>query len=109
MCPSTGPVGKREARKDRGFVPLDTAGKGAEFPDSGCMHVFELGIKSLTAVVANEIQETAGQLSCLRECAIHLRDLIQLCLDLWAKLPWTGQHPPHDLPGGHVFQGRARD
>ena len=30
-------------------------------------------------------------------------------LGLWTKLPWTGQHPPDDLPWGDVFEGRARD
>jgi hypothetical protein len=104
-----GTVGKRESRQNRGFVELDTAGKDEEFPDSGGTHVLEPGVESFTAVVANEIQEAVSQLSCLREGAIHLRDLIQLCLGLWAKLPWTGQHPPDDLPWSDIFEGRARD
>ena len=90
-------VGKRESRQKRGFVALDTAGKGEEFPEGGRTHVLEPGVKSFTAVVANEVQEAVSQLSCLRESAIHLRDLIQLCLGLWTKFPWTGQHPPDDL------------
>ena len=101
--------GKRESCENRGFVPLDAAGKGEEFPEGGRTHILEPGVKSFTAVVANEVQEAVSQLSCLREGAIHLRYLIQLCLGLWAKLPWPGQHPPDDLPWGHVFERRARD
>jgi hypothetical protein len=104
-----GTVRKRESRQNRGSVALDTTGKGVEFPDSGGTHILEPGVESFTAAVANEVQEAVSQLSCLREGAIHLRDLLQLCLGLWAKLPWTGQHPPDDLPWGDVFEGRARD
>ena len=104
-----GTVGKRETRQNRGFVALETAGKDEEFPDSGGTHVLEPGVESFPTVVANEVQEAVSQLSCLREGAIQLRDLIQPGLGLWAKLPWTGQHPPHDLAWGHVFERRARD
>ena len=65
--------------------------------------------ESFAVVMANEVQEALSQRSCLRQGAIDLRDLIQLCLDLWAKLPWTGQHPSDDLPRGDIFEGRARD
>lgn len=34
-------LGKRESCENRGFVPLDAAGKGEEFPQRGCTHVFE--------------------------------------------------------------------
>src|SRR5690349_18815814 len=84
-------------------------GKGMELPDGGCTRVFEPVVESFTTVVADEIKEAVSQLSCLREGTIHLRDPIQLCLGLWAKLSWTGQHPPNDLHWGHVFEGRARD
>jgi hypothetical protein len=50
-----GTVGKRETRENRGFVPLDTSGKGEEFPDSGGTHALEPGVESFTAVVANEV------------------------------------------------------
>jgi hypothetical protein len=102
-------VGKRQPRQNRGFVALATLSKGEEFPDSGGTHALPPSVESFTAVVAHEVQEAVSQLSCLREGAIHLRDLIQLCLGLWAKLPWTGQHPPDDLPWGDIFEGRARD
>src|SRR5713226_1011491 len=91
--------------EDRRFVPLDTASKGEEFPDAGCTHVFEPGIKSLTAVVANEVQETVSEVSCLRECAIHLTETIQLLLSLRAQRLGTSHHPPDDLPWGHIFEG----
>jgi len=73
------------------------------------MHVLEPGVESFPAGVANEVQEAVSQPSRLLQGVIHLRDLIQLCLGLWAKLLWTGQHPSHDLPWGHVFEGQARD
>jgi hypothetical protein len=83
-------VGKRQSRQNRRFVPLETASKGEEFSDARCPHVFEPALKSLTAVVANEMQEAVGQLSCLREDIIHLRDLIQLLLCLRRKPPRDG-------------------
>ena len=62
-------VRKRESSQNRCFVALDTASKGEEFPDGGCTHVFEPGVKSLTVVVANEVQ-LDGQLACLRQLTI---------------------------------------
>src|SRR5512135_420936 len=75
-------VGKRQSRQDRRFVSLDTASEGEEFSDARCTHVFEPGVKSLSAVVANKTQEAVGQLSCLREDVIHLRNPLQLLLCL---------------------------
>src|SRR5215467_10787977 len=105
--PST--VGLCEPCENCRLVALDTAAKGAEFPDGGYTCFFEPDVQSFTGVVTNEIQEAVSQFSCLCESAIHLRDPIQLHLGLWAKLPWTGQHPPDNLPWGHVFKRRVRD
>jgi len=97
-------IGKRESGHNRGFVALDTAGKGEEFSDARGTHVFEPALKSLTAVVANELQEAVGQCSRLREDLIPLRDPIQLLLCLRRKPLGAGQHPPDDLPWSHVFK-----
>ncbi len=102
-------VGQRESSENGCFVSLDAACKGEELPNRGGPYVFEPAIESLTAVVTHKVQEAPSQLSCLCQRAIHLRDPIQLHLDLWAQRPWTGQHPPNDLSWGHVFEGRARD
>jgi hypothetical protein len=85
-----GTVGKRESRHTRGFVALDTAGKGEEFPDSGGTHALPPGVESFTAVVAHEAQEVVRQLAGLREGAIHLRDLLQLCLGRLCEAPLDG-------------------
>jgi hypothetical protein len=104
-----GTVWERKSRENRRFVPLDTTGKEEELPNRGGPYIFEPAIESLTTVVANELQEAVGQLACLCQCAIRLRDPIQPLLCLWAKLPWTGHHPPDDLARGHAFERRARD
>lgn len=104
-----GTVGQRESREDRRFVPLDAASKGEEFSDARRTHIFEPALKSLTTVVANEMQEFVGQLSRLREDIIHLRDSIQLRLGRWAQRLWTGHHPPDELPWGHVLEERVRN
>ena len=62
-----GTVGKRKSRQNRRLVPLDTTSKGEKFSEARCTHVFEPALKSLTAAVANEMQEAVGQFSRLRE------------------------------------------
>jgi hypothetical protein len=104
-----GTVWERQSCQNRCFVSLDAAGKGEELPNRGGPYIFEPTIESLTTVVANELQEAVGQLSCLCQCAIHLRDPIQLLLCLWAERPWTGHHPPDDLARGHAFERRVWD
>src|SRR6266516_2318178 len=98
-------VGKCQSRQNCRFIPLDTASKGEQFSDARGTYVFEPGVKSLTAVVANKLQEAVGQLSCLRQESIHLRDLLQLLLSLRTQCLGTSQHPPDDLPWSHVLQG----
>lgn len=109
MCPSTGPVtyGERESRKNRGFVSLDAAGEGEELPNRGGPYIFEPAIESLTAVVANEVQEAVGQLSCLCKCAIHLTETIQLLLRFRSQRLRAGDYPPDYLSWGHVLQRKV--
>jgi hypothetical protein len=102
-------IRERQSRQNRRFVPLDTASKGEKFSDARRTHVFQPAIKSLTALVANEMQEAVGQLSSLREDIIHLTKMIQLLLCPRTQRLGTGQHPPADLPWGHIFEGRARN
>jgi RNA polymerase sigma factor (sigma-70 family) len=83
--------------------------KGEEFSDARCTHVFEPGVKSLSAVVANKMQEAVGQLSCLREDVIYLSNPLQLFLRLRAQRLGTGHYPPDDLPGRHVFEEWTRN
>ena len=73
-----GTVGQRESGQNRRFVPLDTTGKGLELPDGGCTYVVEPGVKSLTVVMANEVQKTMRKFSCLCQRVIHLGDPIEL-------------------------------
>ncbi len=70
----------------------------------GCADSFEPVVESLTVVVTDETQELLSQFPCLCEDLIHLAHTIQLHLGWWAKLLWTSQHPPDDLPRGHVFE-----
>lgn len=71
-------VGQRESGQNRRFVPLATLGKGMELPDGECTHVVEPAVKSLAVVMANEVQKTMREFSCLCQRVIHLGDPIEL-------------------------------